>query len=28
MVLAAGNPDGNLFVVTPDEGAVPGATVK
>ena len=28
MVLAAGNPDGGLFVVSPDEGAAPGATVK
>jgi methionyl-tRNA synthetase len=28
MILAAGNPDGALFVVSPDAGAVPGATVK
>jgi methionyl-tRNA synthetase len=28
MILAAGNPDGSLFVVSPDAGAVPGATVK
>mgnify|MGYP001416507960 CR=1 FL=1 len=28
MVLAAGNPDGALFVVSPDAGALPGATVK
>jgi len=28
MVLAAGNPDGGLFVVSPDAGALPGATVK
>lgn len=28
MVLAAGNPDGGLFVVSPDDGALPGATVK
>jgi methionyl-tRNA synthetase len=28
MILAAGNPDGSLFVVTPDAGALPGATVK
>ena len=28
MILAAGNPDGALFVVSPDAGALPGATVK
>jgi methionyl-tRNA synthetase len=28
MILAAGNPDGALFVVSPDAGAVAGATVK
>ncbi|MFA7054109.1 MAG: methionine--tRNA ligase subunit beta, partial [Kiritimatiellia bacterium] len=28
MILAAGNPDGALFVVAPDSGALPGATVK
>jgi methionyl-tRNA synthetase len=28
MILAAGNPDGSLFVVSPDAGAVAGATVK
>ncbi|MEI7900236.1 MAG: methionine--tRNA ligase [bacterium] len=28
MILAAGNPDGALFVVSPDAGAVPGATVQ
>ena len=28
MVLAAGNPDGGLFVVSPDAGALPGTTVK
>lgn len=28
MILAAGNPDGALFVVAPDAGALPGATVK
>ncbi|MDD5707036.1 MAG: methionine--tRNA ligase [Kiritimatiellae bacterium] len=28
MVLAAGNPDGGLFLVAPDDGALPGATVK
>ena len=28
MILAAGNPNGSLFLVTPDEGAIPGATVK
>lgn len=28
MILAAGNPDGGLFAVSPDEGALPGATVK
>jgi len=28
MILAAGNPDGGLFVVSPDAGALPGATVK
>jgi methionyl-tRNA synthetase len=28
MILAAGNPDGSLFVVSPDAGALPGATVK
>ena len=28
MILAAGNPDGALFVVSPDAGAVPGAPVK
>jgi len=28
MILAAGNPDGTLFVVSPDAGALPGATVK
>jgi methionyl-tRNA synthetase len=28
MILAAGNPDGALFVVSPDAGAAPGATVK
>ncbi len=28
MILAAGNPDGALFVVAPDAGAIPGATVK
>ncbi|MDD4017420.1 MAG: methionine--tRNA ligase subunit beta, partial [Kiritimatiellae bacterium] len=28
MILAAGNPDGALFVVSPDAGAMPGATVK
>lgn len=28
MILAAGNPDGALFVVSPDSGAIAGATVK
>ncbi len=28
MILAAGNPDGGLFLISPDEGALPGATVK
>ena len=28
MILAAGNPDGALFVVSPDAGAIAGATVK
>lgn len=28
MILAAGNPDGALFVVAPDSGAIAGATVK
>jgi methionyl-tRNA synthetase len=28
MILAAGNPDGALFVVAPDSGALPGATVQ
>jgi methionyl-tRNA synthetase len=28
MILAAGNPDGALFVVSPDVGAIAGATVK
>jgi methionyl-tRNA synthetase len=28
MILAAGNPDGSLFVVSPDAGAMAGATVK
>jgi len=28
MILAAGNPDGALFLVSPDAGAVPGASVK
>jgi methionyl-tRNA synthetase len=28
MILAAGNPDGALFVVSPDAGAMAGATVK
>jgi len=28
MILAAGNPDGALFVVSPDAGALPGSTVK
>jgi methionyl-tRNA synthetase len=28
MVLAACNPDGGLFVVSPDDGALPGATVQ
>jgi methionyl-tRNA synthetase len=28
MILAAGNPDGSLFVVSPDAGAIAGATVK
>ena len=28
MILAAGNPDGTLFVVTPDSGALPGSVVK
>ncbi|MBO7653885.1 MAG: methionine--tRNA ligase, partial [Kiritimatiellae bacterium] len=28
MILAAGNPDGSLFVVSPDTGAAPGATVR
>ena len=28
MILAAGNPDGDLFVVAPDSGALPGAGVK
>ena len=28
MILAAGNPDGSLYVVTPDSGALPGAIVK
>ena len=28
MILAAGNPDGALFVVSPDAGALPGAAVK
>jgi len=28
MIVAAGNPDGSLFVVSPDAGALPGATVK
>ena len=28
MILAAGNPDGALFVVAPDSGALPGAAVK
>ena len=28
MIIAAGNPDGDLFVVSPDEGALPGAGVK
>jgi len=28
MILAAGNPDGDLFLVAPDEGALPGAGVK
>ena len=28
MILAAGNPDGSLFMVSPDTGALPGATVK
>jgi len=28
MILAAGNPDGALFAVSPDAGALPGATVK
>jgi methionyl-tRNA synthetase len=27
MVLAASNPDGTLFLVTPDPGAAPGASV-
>jgi len=28
MIVAAGNPDGDLFVVSPDAGALPGAGVK
>ena len=28
MILAAGNPDGSLFVTSPDTGACPGATVR
>jgi len=28
MIVAAGNPDGDLFVVSPDTGALPGAGVK
>ena len=28
MILAAGNPDGALFVVAPDSGALPGSVVK
>ncbi|MFO7937338.1 MAG: methionine--tRNA ligase [Kiritimatiellia bacterium] len=28
MIIAAGNPDGDLFVVSPDTGAVPGAGVQ
>jgi methionyl-tRNA synthetase len=28
MILAAGNPDGSLFVISPDNGAIAGATVK
>jgi methionyl-tRNA synthetase len=28
MIVAAGNPDGDLFVVSPDTGAIPGAGVK
>ncbi|MFA7175284.1 MAG: methionine--tRNA ligase [Kiritimatiellia bacterium] len=28
MILAAGNPDGGLFVVAPDQGALPGAGVQ
>jgi methionyl-tRNA synthetase len=28
MILAAGNPDGDLFAVAPDSGALPGASVK
>lgn len=28
MIIAAGNPDGDLFVVSPDAGALPGAGVK
>ncbi|MBQ9432277.1 MAG: methionine--tRNA ligase [Kiritimatiellae bacterium] len=28
MVLAAGNPDGSLFVSSPDSGAIPGASVR
>jgi methionyl-tRNA synthetase len=28
MILAAGNPDGDLFVVSPDDGALSGAGVK
>ena len=28
MILMAENPDGTLFFITPDEGAVNGATVK
>ncbi|HOE61129.1 MAG TPA: methionine--tRNA ligase [Kiritimatiellia bacterium] len=28
MILAAGNPDGTLFVIQADPGALPGATVK
>ena len=28
MVLAAGNPDGALFVTSPDSGAIPGASVR
>ena len=28
MIIAAGNPDGSLFMVSPDDGALPGATVK